>query len=468
MDIALKNISSIVLLACLGILIGIFVSIEPVIFSILIISIAFVLIVLPMPIKYSLMLMSAIIFIDISPVVFAGSYIRLHQLLFLIYLLQFAFLVVKTKQIQLDVPLKWPLFFWIGTFFLSYFHALSKHDFWVIIIGQTYLYVFYLVIYNHVTQLKPLEYEKIIKIFINSGVFIAFLGLLQWPLLKMGVMDNHYNNLGVPRPSSLLREPDWYGLTCVYFAILLLTFQINKDKIIKFKKTKFLICFLGAVLSLSRASWLSFIVGIMVLFLLAKTINKIRLIKFSSIILSATVFIALSLYLFVPELFEVLYNRINPQTSLMTDDGAANSRLASIQIMKDFIRYHPFVGNGVGGMNWISQTDYIINDYIDGEINGGRGNANIILTSLFDSGIIGTTFLVSFLIGYIVILMRAYKGTKNYIILGFLVSFVLLLTDFMFNNGIRFAFVWFHLGISLAFIANINKKEYKEHFNIPN
>ncbi|OHR74009.1 hypothetical protein HMPREF3291_05330 [Bacillus sp. HMSC76G11] len=441
-----------------GVLIGLMVSVDPVITSLLIVGALFVVIVLPIPMRHTLYFMAAIVFIDISPVVLAGSYIRVHQLLFLVYFLQFVFFIIKTKKLNLNVPLKWSLFYWFITYFLAYNHALSTEDFWVIIVGQSYLYLFYLVIYNHVSNINRDQFNKLIKVFLNSGVFIALLGLLQWPLLYLGVLTNHYDNLGVPRPSSLLREPDWYGLMCAYISIHLLTFIIFKDGLIKNKKKKFLICLLGVVLSLSRASWLTFAVGAFILLIVSKKISKVRLIKFGTAITTFVVFVGCVIFLVFPSLFEVIYNRVHPETSTTTDMGAADSRMASIEIMKDFIAFHPWVGNGVGGMNWISQNKGITTQYIDGgNINSGRGNANIILTSLFDSGIIGTFFLVSFLVIYCFVMYRAYKKTKDYILLGFFVSFLALLTDFMFNNGIRFAFVWFHLGISLGYIVILRK-----------
>ncbi|MED4043732.1 O-antigen ligase family protein [Priestia aryabhattai] len=455
MDIIVKSRTRLILLfSIIGLFIGVAVAVQPMYATLGVLACLGVVIFLKLPIRITLFIMAAIIFIDISPVKLSGSYIRLHQLLFLAYFVQFVYLLVKNKNLQLQTPLMWSLFFWFITFFLSIEHLISKHDMTVVLIGQLYMYIFYFVVYHHAKSLEHNVQLKVISVYIKATFIVGVLGYLHLALMFAGFAQNGFDNLGIPRPSSLLREPDWYGLMCSYMSIFLLVLMVHRDKRIKIRRFNFMFfVFLGGmILSAARASWISFVVGLLVLFLTVNKNAKINVLKYVLILGLTGLIAGLAMIIAMPDHAQVILNRINPSTSLTTDDGAANSRMASIEIMKYYISQHPWTGNGVGGMNLISQTPEIVSKYIDGEINSGRGNANLILTSMFDSGLIGTSFLVCFLITYIVVMYRGYKNLKDPIILAFLISFISLITDFMFNNGIRFGFFWFHLGLSFAYL----------------
>jgi O-antigen ligase len=178
---------------------------------------------------------------------------------------------------------------------------------------------------------------------------------------------------------------------------------------------------------------------------------KQRYLKSMMVILILVVVSFVSLQIMKPDLTEKLINRINPSTTLETDNGAADSRMGSIRMMLYYIDIHPWVGNGVGGMGYLSSNKNITSKFADGEMNTGRGNANLILSSLFDSGIIGTICLIFFIISYAKELFRRYSKSEDVIILAFSISFIGLLVDFMFNNGIRYSFVWLIFALSLAY-----------------
>lgn len=139
------------------------------------------------------------------------------------------------------------------------------------------------------------------------------------------------------------------------------------------------------------------------------------------------------------------------------DGGAAGSRSTAIGVMLYYFQKHPFTGNGVGSMNAIASNKTLLASlgYMY-EINAGRGNANIIVTNLFDVGILGTFCLIIFFVLQIKEMVLDYKKNQDPIQLAYLMILVGLLVDFQFNNGSRFPYVWIVLGLSTA-LNKINK-----------
>ncbi|WP_141653494.1 O-antigen ligase family protein [Anoxybacillus suryakundensis] len=428
---------------------------KSVLFSIL--GILYFLILMILPLRFIFILLIITIFIDKSPVSFAGSFVRIYQLIFIPFFIKLLINQLK-EQNFVNIPLKHSLFFWYMTFFLALPHVLSVKDFYIIIIGQAFLYLLYYAVYSYYIGVDDKNIQlNLIKYYILGGLLIVFLGLVEFPLLSVGLIEGYDRGIGIKSPSSLMREPDWYGVVCMYFALILSTLSLFRMKLFQNRITLLLLfaCIVGLILSMARAAWLGFGLGISILFVALSIKHKIKLFKKFSVLIFISLVLFTLFALFQPSKAEVVLSRINPYTTMHTDNGAANSRVASMLIMIDFIKLHPWVGNGAGGMAKVATMDHVIKKYIDGEINAGRGNANLILTSLFDSGIIGTFFLVTFITIYIKIMIKRYRETRDPIILSFLISFIGILIDFMLNNGIRFGFFWVHIALSLAY-ANKN------------
>jgi O-antigen ligase len=286
-------------------------------------------------------------------------------------------------------------------------------------------------------------------------MIVVILGVLEFPLINLGLMKGIYRGgIGFSSPSSFMKEPDWYGFLCMYLALIFCVYKIKNSNLM-FKKNIndlfFYICLFGLAISLARAAWIGFVVGAFILFIFSDMKIKQRYLKSMMVILILVVVSFVSLQIMKPDVTEKLINRINPSTTLETDNGAADSRMGSIRMMLYYIDIHPWVGNGVGGMGYLSSDKNVTSKFVDGEMNSGRGNANLILSSLFDSGIIGTIGLLFFIISYIKELFRRYSKSEDVILLAFTISFIGQLVDFMFNNGIRYSFVWLIFALSLAY-----------------
>lgn len=436
-------------------------SILPPVVVAVIVGIAIIPFFMVIPINKFLILIALFIFIDRSFVSIGGSYVRLYQILFLIMTMKFVLEIVYHQRPIYKTPLFLIMNLWVASFFLSYTHVLNYVDFWTVVIGQVFLNFFFFMVVQ-VTYEKGLTFfHEVLKYSILSGFIVAFVGLLQWIGFFLGIEVgvSHYEEIGIPRPSSFAHEPDWYGLFCAYSASwFLVLYLLNNRTVfsIKFTQVAMIICFLGVFISMARASILSLAIAIVFIFYLTKSLKLIKLSIVTILLFSVMIG---GLFIVDKDIGISIYERINPSTSLETDSGAANSRVAAIQMMLDHIPLHPIVGNGSGGMATLSQMQEMRDKYIyGGELNAGKGNANIFLTLMFDGGVIGTSlFLI--LIFQVIYMIKKTFSSSSYVSLGFAASSLLVLIDFNFNNGFRMGFVWLHLGLIVAYYLLYKKDQ---------
>ena len=447
-----------ILAAILALAVGAFAALPLTYLPIILIIIA-VIFFFPLTVERVFLFIALSIFIDRSFITFQGSYIRIFQILFLALFLKFTIEFLLSKRELFKTPLFILINLWVFSYFFSIGHLISVRDFWVSVVGQLFLNLFYFIsvqcIYN-----KGLDFfDKVLKYTLISGIFVTAVGILQWIGFFLGfeIGLSHYEEIGIPRPSSFAHEPDWYGLFAGYTAVWFVVMYLSREKSLfspLFIMIGMFMSFIGVFISMARASILSLAVAVLFIFIITKNIRAIKLFVSSVLILILT---AIMLFIVNQEIFVNVYERLNPSTSLETDQGAGDSRLASIQVMLDYIPRHPFVGNGSGGMAELSMRDDIRQEYIyGGELNAGKGNANLFLTILFDTGIIGLTIFL-LILGRLIWMILFVYHKSNYIPLGFLAASLFILIDFNFNNGFRMGFVWFHAALITSYFLLMKK-----------
>lgn len=408
-------------------------------------------------------------FIDISPIIVQGSYIRVYQVLFLIML--FFYIIYEIKKVEkikdIKINFHTPLLMYMGLWVFSYFFAIvnliSIKDFIVVLIGQAFLIVMYYALFNYFIDNSIEKNGKYYEYFIYGAIAIVLIGIIQWIIGMTGIEVGltHKSALGIARPTSLMRETDWYGMVCMYCTCILIV-HLTSEKYFINKKLNVIflsgsIC--GLFLSMTRAAMLGVVIAVGVL-LFFKEYRK-KLLKYFGILFILALVVAGTLCITNLSLAQKYFNRLNPITTMRSDQGASNSRVYAYRLTMDYIKLHPIVGNGVGGLNLLSSDENIRLKYAGGgELNSGRGNANIIMSSLFDTGIIGTVFLIVILYKLLSIIYKFSKKYNDTIAMAFFIGFISLLIDFMFNNGLRFGFMWVAMAIIMARISKIEKEPY--------
>ncbi len=358
---------------------------------------------------------------------------------------------VKNKLSNIEIL----FLMWIFCSLFALNVTLSVNDVIVCIIGECVLFLLYKDVLLFCDKFN-ISINKAVDFISNIILICCLWGLCQYFLYKLlgiNVGISHTNMF--PRPRSIFLEADWLGLYSCIGSFVFLVKIIFKYRRLMFNYFGFFICFVVMLLSFTRAAWVSFAFSVLIAMILLKGNKKFRLCE----LFFGGIFFAVIL-LFILSLSESSYSqnfiaRLNPFKWQSHDGGATDTRTYSIEIMWYYIKIHPIFGNGSGSMNYISSNTDILNSlgYFY-EINAGRGNANVILATLFDIGIIG--FLVFFRL-----IMALYKNiihlnnskTLDSKFMGIICSgiFWIFMIDFQFNNGIRFASVWMFFSLCVYF-----------------
>jgi hypothetical protein len=432
------------------------------------------------PIRYLVLTIIFLLPIDRSPITISGSFLRFYQVFLIIFIVRLIIKYLLVGSIRVRKAFLFILFSWYFSYFLAIQNIISRTDFIVTTTGQLFLLIFYIIFLTYINDDQKIK--SAVKVFIIGGLLSILLGLAQWIIGMIGfdVGLSHQNILsGFGRPTSFFRETDWYGMYCMYISLMLLCYSFYTDKAglwLPVRKSLIFVLFLascfGMFLSMTRASWAGFVVGgtLLVFFLARRYLIKIFKIIVTIIIIFLVVLI--SIRLSSANIFTAIIDRINPLTTTKTDRGATQTRTVGMNMAIDYIKMHPFIGNGTGGLNALSDSEAIRVKYMgvgkdgkSGAIIGGRGSANIVLTSLFDTGMIGTFLLLTFIFLYYKIMIKMFNICKinqwftyEMLLLSLVVSFTGLLVVFMFNNGLRMGFVWFHFALSMSIVYEVKRK----------
>lgn len=448
------NLKNIFLILLIGAIIG-FGVIYHVNLTIMIIGIfLFGTLALIVPITVLLNLLFFTACIDISPVIVFGTYLRPWQVLAIFIIIRCLPLLPHLKITKLILfVLLMPVIF-----IPSIIYVEDSSGFLVLTFGQLLLSLSIVFI---AMNLDKNGIDKYYMVFLNGIYFIIIFGLIQWagyhiPSGRVIFGEPKATFDSYIRPKSFLNEPDWYGLVC------LIGFFMTLGKMIKNKRIYFknkhtiwaIVCLASLILSAVRASLLGVAVGVvLLLFVKLKFTNKIKVISVGVILLITTMFILQIIG------HESLLARFNPNTTYDTNVAAITSRQGSLNLANDLFQKHKIIGNGAGTLGYESalKTNWILYNH-GNELSIGRGNVNLIMTTLADSGIFGLVILIIFLFYLFIV-----KDTGDFQYLATLkIALFASLVSFQFSNGFREGFVW----IMMIFIVAIDVYN-KKHNNKP-
>jgi len=240
-----------------------------------------------------------------------------------------------------------------------------------------------------------------------------------------------------------MSEPDWAALAAVICVLVSLWLRVILDDAVW---TIFVAAGVVVVLVVAaRAAWLSAAVAA-ALWLMTR---RRRWLTVKNLGAATAVLLLLLSGAFVvkPTLIQRLDPRILMGAASTADNGSANSRIGVLRVViGEGERHLPF-GAGAGSLAKVTSESHVVVKYIGGgALNAGRGSANLFSTTWFDLGPIGLGVLLALLTCLARITWRLREVDHGLS----LVVYAALLTDFEFNNGIRFGFVWLFIGLLAA------------------
>lgn len=395
--------------------------------------------------KSVLVLILGLIFIDRSPVMIHQSYIRLYQVCSLPIILKWMILRVHRHE-RPYFPNGWGwALLWIVTFFFAWPVIISRTQFFIELLGSSYLLLLQIVTVDVIVRYRL--FAQAVNFLTYSAIMVTVSGIIQYVLVPVHIFPmNTYG--GFVRPYGLMREPDWYGVVAG------MTVLLTIHRRLLFSRAHYRIilglAMFGLLASLSRASWLAFAVGVLILATRpGPDRHEVRmLLKTGGI--AAMVGLA-AMAALDPNLLIKLLGRLTP---LSTGAAAVShilavqawaSRLGSLRLMWALLRQHPWFGNGAGVMGRLTLQSAIDRLYAGGgSLNTGRAATNVFLSQAASVGIVGVIpFTVWFLKGVFQGMHRRATGP----ILGAVLSICLI--DFQFNSGTGFGFFWVLMGLAL-------------------
>lgn len=388
----------------------------------------------------------ALLFVDISPVAIGGSAVRLYQPLS-VMLLAGALIAPKSKVGAGVGPIfKWLLLFTVMVA-ASFAWTISPQDTLVVGAGQAYLLLMFctvcmLLSRGHVTLegLQTALWAGALFTSLFAVVqFVGGLGGLTWQLQRV---------TGIPwaRPAGLMLEPDWAAVAAgVGFMLAVYRPKGSKYRALSLFVFAFVILVTGV-----RAVWLASVVVCVALLLVSKYRPKV--IKAGLVTLPLVALLAYFIAGYFPRMVRDTFARLDPAnlSNSKADGGALDSRLGVLELIFDQGDANALLGHGAGSLAHVTSLEINSHRYVGGgDLNAGRGSANLFATSFWDLGQLGVAVVALLILS---LLISAWKVRHK--IPAMLPMATFLIIDFQANNGIRFGFVWVLLAITSWALRN--------------
>jgi hypothetical protein len=254
----------------------------------------------------------------------------------------------------------------------------------------------------------------------------------------------------VAAPYGSLYEPNLFGAYAGFYAVLFLALYVFGEQ----HRLGSLICFivasLATALSLSRAALVALVMASCWVFWKARHSNTAHRNKLPILIPLA----ALTLVIAVTVVGGVMQKRFSSLYSQGLEEETAVTRYVVIfESLKDFPN-HPLLGNGTASL----QLSFEWAKYIP-EWEGERAwVANVVVRILHDTGLLGLTAFLGFLISLWVRIRRTLRGWNSQVplLIGLSAGALLYVISFQSTDGTILAFCWVHLGFlaSAAILLN--------------
>lgn len=333
-------------------------------------------------------------------------------------------------------------------FTVAWGQIVSMSDLVVTLVGQLFLMLMLIQLYGTFWS-RPQVAHAMFRTVAQLGVFAVLVGAIQVVLSLLGIHileeQSGLKMWGFVRPASIFSEPDWFGLFsgyCLLYAIFAMPMENPKRR-----SLYIVIGGLGVLMSAARAPIMA--LGAVYVVWLAFGPNRApRKVLNLLIVIVVTV----AVFSALPSTVQNRFSGLLTMDSSV-DDGAADSRLYTLQLSLDYIKESLWFGNGMGGLGKLSQLQYNQHLYSSGGVlNEGRGGTNLFVTTIFDVGIVGAIPFFLFIFRYLAMSIRNI-GQKN--LNGFAAAgFVYLLAEFMVNNAFRYTLVWLHLALFALIVRN--------------
>jgi hypothetical protein len=231
-----------------------------------------------------------------------------------------------------------------------------------------------------------------------------------------------------------MTEPDWAGLVAAVGAVAV----YYGPQAARLRRTCLAANLMVVLLTGVRDVWLSSLILVVILAVTSRASR--RAIK-KLVPLLVVAVIGVGVYgLHDPHAL----SRLDPNAVLSAsgagDSGSTHSREAVISFVTANIGPRLLQGNGAGSLGYETQLPSVQAEYggaVGTALNTGHGSTNLLITTLWDSGVVGLLSILLLIKRWLGAARRSSRETPWLLWLS-----GLFLLDFQINDGFRFAFVW--------------------------
>ena len=399
----------------------------------------------------------ALTFLDVSPISYGGSFVRIYQ--FASLLLPFCLISSADGARQNKISPMVGLFLLLNTLLvvLSLEWTISRRDTIHVSLGQCYLLILLGLVVILLAR-NVITVERTLAALLVGCTICSLTAMVQFGLSLIGVERGVLHVVGIPwaRPSGLMLEPDWSGLVAG-MGFLLATLG-PRPTVARRRRWGSIAFAVAAVINVGvigltavRSVAVALIVTAVGLSLMRGVPRQVR--KTSAGILLVLVLGGAALFILAPSTAA----RYDPRhiTEGVVDQGAANSRLGSLRLIQDQGPDRLWRGHGAGSINYASSLPENALKYGGGGVlNGGHGSTNLFATNFYDLGLPGLTTM------FIAVMAWLWKSFKIRVRQPILLALSLfLVTAFQLTNGFRFGFVWILLAVASVGAPTNNETE---------
>jgi O-antigen ligase len=293
------------------------------------------------------------------------------------------------------------------------------------------------------------RFQKAMKIFLMAGAAEAVFGILCYISFRLTG-----NQFGItvfsfledsPGVHGSLWEPNIFGSYAAAFALMFLFYRLTSGARRGWYTLGFLITALASLLSIARAAWIGFLTGLLFLLWYAASQGKVRVRRLISS-LAAVLLVGLGLLLVAGLGYGYLRERVETLAH-PTEAPTFVGRLYYDSLALEHVREHSLLG-------WGSSSFTIFWEWDTPEGPGPAWVGNLEVRVLHDTGAIGLTIFLAFLVKLLREGAKTLKRTRNQEDLrniGALLSgWIVLLVAFQATDATTMAFPWVHLGLLAA------------------
>jgi len=389
-----------------------------------------------------------------------GFYITFYDFVLLMLYILWISKIFNTKTAKIRFT-KLDLCF-MGLFGMSFLSMYNASDIKFCIYGIFRLIIIYLAFFymeNAITTKRDLKFT-IVPILI--GLFLeSLLGIFQYyrgQVFGLGLIGERQEMMyfrGISRVGGTFGHPNNFAIYLCLFLPLVFSFFFAPLK----KEYKvicgliFLISVSTLILTLSRGGWISFIVSMVIFFVLGLKARLISLRRAMFVVIICIIFLAIIIFAFQELIFTRIYSY---------DYGSAYSRIPLMKVAMNMIKAHPFLGVGI---NNYTEVMHLYDDIPRQIIPvGSSGVHNSYLGIASEIGIMGLFFFLWFVA---LLYKQGIKimGRNDKLIvcltIGILAGISAFLISIMVDNSPlvsrRFSFFWILSGITVA-LGKIRKR----------